>query len=225
MRVRRSGDSGQAFPTYIAAVAGLLFVAFAYFAVGQATSTRNGAQTAADAAALAAAQDARAQLRDKWLEVLVDPALWDGILQGDGYFEGPACRRADDLAGSNGAEVVPGGCTRLVDGFKVTVSTTGTIGRSIVPGTESQHVTASAEAVIEPNCSFEAPDPATSSPSPPQSPTATPADPGGEEEEEPGPTVGITCDGRTWDIEIGEIDPEDPVLPDASDLFTVRLTG
>ncbi|MGW1929690.1 pilus assembly protein TadG-related protein [Streptomyces sp. NPDC001919] len=223
MRVRRSGDSGQAFPTYVAAVAGLLFIAFAYFAVGQAASTRNGAQTAADAAALAAAQDAREQLRGKWLEVLADPAQWDGILQGDGYDEGTACQRADDLAGSNGAEVVAGGCTRIVDGFKVTVRTTGTVGRSIVPGTESQHVTASAEAVIEWNCSFAAPDPPTSSP--PPSPTAPPTEPGGDEEEEPGPTVGITCDGQTWEIEVGEIDPEDTVLPGASDLFKIRLTG
>ncbi|OKJ59692.1 hypothetical protein AMK27_19560 [Streptomyces sp. CB02009] len=222
MLVRRVGDSGQAFPAYVAAVAGLLFIAFVYFAVGQAASTRNEAQTAADAAALAAAQDAREQLRGRWLEVLADPTQWDQILRGDGYLDGPACQRAADLAGRNGAEVVADGCVRLAeggDGFEVTVRTTGTIGRSIVPGTESQHVTASAEAVIESDCTFEVPDPPTS-----PAPTETPTEPG-DEEEAPEPTVGITCDGEVWDIDLEDIDPEDPALPDADDLFTVRLTG
>ena len=62
MRRRSPRDDGQAFPIYITVVGGLLFLAFAYFAVGQAAVNRNGAQTAADAAALAAAQEARDQL-------------------------------------------------------------------------------------------------------------------------------------------------------------------
>jgi hypothetical protein len=45
-RPRRYGDAGQAFPIYIVVVGGLLFLAFAYFAVGQAAANRNGAQTA-----------------------------------------------------------------------------------------------------------------------------------------------------------------------------------
>jgi len=40
-------------------IAGLLFLAFAFFAVAQAGTVRNGGQSAADAAALAAAQDDR----------------------------------------------------------------------------------------------------------------------------------------------------------------------
>ncbi|MGV9241848.1 pilus assembly protein TadG-related protein, partial [Streptomyces nigra] len=58
-RPHRRGDTGQAFPIYITVAAGLLFLAFAYLAVGQAAANRNGAQTAADAAALAAALDTR----------------------------------------------------------------------------------------------------------------------------------------------------------------------
>ncbi|MEK8172388.1 hypothetical protein NKH77_33525 [Streptomyces sp. M19] len=37
---RRAQDAGQAFPIYITAVAGLLFLALAFFAVGQAGATR-----------------------------------------------------------------------------------------------------------------------------------------------------------------------------------------
>jgi hypothetical protein len=39
-------DAGQAFPIYITVVAGLLFLALAYLAVGQAAATRSEAQTA-----------------------------------------------------------------------------------------------------------------------------------------------------------------------------------
>src|SRR4051794_28092055 len=68
MRRRKYHDAGQAFPIYITVVGGLLFLAFAYLAVGQAAATRNGAQTAADAAALAAAQDLRDKLAGQWVE-------------------------------------------------------------------------------------------------------------------------------------------------------------
>jgi Flp pilus assembly protein TadG len=42
----------------------LLFAALAFFVFARAASVRNGAQSAADAAALAAAQDARDELVD-----------------------------------------------------------------------------------------------------------------------------------------------------------------
>ncbi|MFJ6105036.1 pilus assembly protein TadG-related protein [Streptomyces sp. NPDC092359] len=225
MAVRGRDDSGQAFPVYIAVIAGLLFLAFAYFVVGAATTLRGGAQTAADAAALAAAQDARDQLRTEWLSVIGDPAQWDPILRGRGYLDGPACRRAADLADRNGAALAAsGGCEPLAtgdEGFRVTVRTTGTVGRSLVPGTESQRAEASAEAVIEPLCRFDPPEPTA----PPTESTAPPTEPGGPDQpEDPGPeepevVTGLTCGGEEW-----EIDPADPVLPGASDLFTVRLT-
>jgi hypothetical protein len=71
-RPRLAGDAGQAFPIYITAVAGLLFLALALFAVGQAGATRNGGQTAADAAALGAAEDFRAQLRKGLLDAITN---------------------------------------------------------------------------------------------------------------------------------------------------------
>jgi len=82
MPPRGRGDAGQAFPIYITVVAGLLFLAFAYLAVGQAAANRNGAQTAADAAALAAAQDTRDQLAELWKLDVKDPAKWWDIFHG-----------------------------------------------------------------------------------------------------------------------------------------------
>ncbi|MFE3072663.1 pilus assembly protein TadG-related protein [Streptomyces sp. NPDC059247] len=211
-------DAGQAFPAYVAVVAGLLFLAFVYFAFGQAAITRGGAQTAADAAALAAAQDARSQLRDRWLGVLADPAEWERYLRGDGYDEVSACRSAASFAARNEAEIPSGGCAsfsaRPDEGFKVTVRTTGTVGRSIIPGTESRHATASAEAVLKPRCTFDPPEP-TQEPTPPE-PTEEPTPPEPDEEE---PILGLVCGGEPW-----EIDPGNPVLPGASDLFAVQLS-
>jgi hypothetical protein len=110
MRPRRYSDAGQAFPIYITVVAGLLFLAFAYVAVGQAAVNRGGTQTAADAAALAAAQDTRDQLAGKWVENVLDPTKWQDIF--DGIVDGtrPSCGRADQLAGQNDAHMTASGC-------------------------------------------------------------------------------------------------------------------
>ncbi|MER6095102.1 pilus assembly protein TadG-related protein [Streptomyces sp. NPDC001728] len=215
----RGGDSGQAFPAYIAVIAGVLFLAFVYFAVGQAAATRNGAQTAADAAALAAAQNARDQLRDRWLEVLLVPDQWGPFLRGEEYSVGLACERAASFAARNEAKLASGGCEPLASGsqgFRVTVSTTEAVGRSIVPGTESRHAVASAEAVVEPLCTFDPLEP-TADPSSetPSAPTETPPP---DDDEEGEPIVGLTCGDKEW-----KVDPEAPMLPDVSDLFTVRL--
>ncbi|MFC8492159.1 pilus assembly protein TadG-related protein [Streptomyces sp. NPDC057235] len=220
-RVR--SDSGQAFPVYVASIAGLLFLAFVYFAVGQAATTRNGAQTAADAAALAAAQDARRQLRDGWLDVILDPAQWERFIEAEDYTESSACQQAAVFAARNGADLAGEECARLADGrkgFGVTVKTTGTVGRSLVPGTESMHATASAKAVIEPKCSFVPPEPPASEPPIPEDPEPDPGPTDPDEEPEPEPITELTCDDVTWTI-----DPDDPKLPSAADLFTVRLTG
>ncbi|GHF86947.1 hypothetical protein GCM10017667_14320 [Streptomyces filamentosus] len=208
-------------------VAGILFLAFVYFAVGQASMLRNGVQTAADAAALGAAQDARDQLLEGWLEVIDDPALWQRFVRGDqeGYFEGRACQRAAALAALNDAELRPGECIRVDSGFTVTVQTRGTVGESIVPGTDGQHATATATAVIEPLCKFD-PSESTSEPTidlstPPPSgpdPSGTPSEE--PEKEDSTPISTLICDGEEW-----EIDLESPVLPGADDLFRVRLTG
>ncbi|KAA6219430.1 pilus assembly protein TadG-related protein [Streptomyces filamentosus] len=206
----------------MAVVAGILFLAFVYFAVGQAAVLRNGAQTAADAAALAAAQGARDQLREGWLEVIDEPTQWQRFVQGreEEYDPEQACQRAAVLASLNEAKLLSGGCESIDSGFTVTVQTEGTVGESIVPGTDERSATATASAVIEPLCSFVPPEPSVdpSTPPPPgPDPSSAPSE---EPEEDPDPISGLSCDGEVWDV-----DPEAPVLPGADDLFRVRLTG
>jgi hypothetical protein len=178
-------------------VGGLLFLAFAYLAVGQAAANRNGAQTAADAAALAAAQETRDQLAADWVENVLDPAKWQDIF--DGLAEGlsPSCWRAEQLAAQNDATLdacASDGAMR----YTVDVTTDKPVGDSIVPGTEDKHAKASATAVIEPRCTFELPD----------------TDAGDEV------LPGLDCDGgEEWNL-----DPDDlTVLPEPEDLFDVHL--
>ncbi|WP_328423991.1 pilus assembly protein TadG-related protein [Streptomyces sp. NBC_00443] len=205
MRPPKYGDAGQAFPTYITVVAGLLFLAFAYLAVGQAAANRNGAQTAADAAALAAAQESRDQLAGDWLAVVGDPTKWQDILDGDTELV-DGCWRAYELAAQNDADVQ--GCGRAEPlGYTVDVETNKSVGDSIVPGTEDKKSTASATAVIEPRCTFDLP--------------------GGDSDDGEGdgndtlPLPQLTCGDTDW-----EPDPDDPItLPDPEDLFDVHLAA
>ncbi|MCI3272782.1 pilus assembly protein TadG-related protein [Streptomyces cylindrosporus] len=148
---RRFSDAGQAFPIYITVVAGLLFLAFAYFAVGQAAVNRNGAQTAADAAALAAAQKTRDQLAGDWVDDVLDPTKWQDIFDGIGAVDG--CDRAGQLATQNDATL--DSCNPGNLRYDVEVTTNKTVGDSIVPGTENAKSDASATAVIEPLCTFD----------------------------------------------------------------------
>lgn len=138
-------------------VGGLLFLAFVYLAVGQAAANRNGAQTAADAAALAAALDTRDKLTDEWLDNVLDPTKWDDILNGEVEVLG-GCERANQLAAQNDATVTAcGGPGGFPLGYDVTVQTTESVGDSIVPGTEDTYSEASATAVIDRLCEFELP--------------------------------------------------------------------
>lgn len=177
-------------------VAGLLFLAFAYLAVGQAAANRNGAQTAADAAALAAALDTRDALWDEWVDKIADPADWQAVFDGGGV-EFLGCERAAQLASQNDATAQ---CVRtygLLPGYTVDVTTNKSVGDSIVPGTESVHSKATATAVIEPLCTF-----------PP---------PGDDTDEDTLPT--LTCQGVEWILK-----PDDLTdLPEPEDLFDVHL--
>ncbi|CAL9432476.1 hypothetical protein SUDANB23_02077 [Streptomyces sp. enrichment culture] len=182
-------------------VGGLLFLAFAYLAVGQAAANRNGAQTAADAAALAAAQERRDQLSGAWVENLLDPEKWQDIF--DGMVAGltPTCWRAEELAASNDATVLNCYADGLLS-YTVEVRTNKTVGDSIVPGTETKKSRATATAVIEPRCGFE-----------------LPAE--GEEADEAEKLPTLNCKGGIdW-----ELDPEAPqdLLPKPEDLFDVHL--
>ncbi|MFF4358480.1 pilus assembly protein TadG-related protein [Streptomyces sp. NPDC001604] len=196
MRPHRYDDAGQAFPIYITVVAGLLFLAFAYLAVGQAAANRNGAQTAADAAALAAAQETRNQLAGQWLDDVLDPTKWQDIFDGK-LPDDVACLRARQLAEQNDAALDGEDCVRPEPlTYTVTVKTNKSVGESIVPGTENQYSRASATAVIDPLCTFP--------PLPEGAGDAT--------------LPQLTCKGgRTWD-------PNDPTrLPGPEDLFDVHL--
>ncbi|MFJ7332171.1 pilus assembly protein TadG-related protein [Streptomyces sp. NPDC101116] len=197
MQRRRLGDAGQAFPIYITVVGGLLFLAFAYFAVGQAAANRNGAQTAADAAALAAAQDRRDVLAGAWVKNLLDPTKWLDIFKGNTEGVGPSCWRADQLAAQNDARVISCAPEGLL-GFTVEVEANKPVGDSIIPGTEGRKSNASATAVIESRCEFK--------------PLAADA---GEKV-----LPRLTCKGKNWDLK-----PDDPprILPKPEDLFDVHL--
>ncbi|MFF0220899.1 pilus assembly protein TadG-related protein [Streptomyces sp. NPDC004629] len=192
-RRRGSRDAGQAFPIYITVVAGLLFLALAYLAMGQAAANRNGAQTAADAAALAAAQNARDQLAGAWLENVLDPAVWQDIFDGNVPLN-RSCWRAGRLAAQNDARVLhchaPDPLT-----YRVDVETNKPVGHSVVPGTEDMKSAASATAVIEPLCE--------------------PPVEGAEDSALPQ----LACKDQNWDL--NPDDPAD--LPGPEDLFDVHL--
>jgi hypothetical protein len=178
-------------------VAGLLLLAFAYLAVGQAAANRNSAQTAADAAALAAALDTRDALADEWVENVLDPAKWQAIFDGEGVpFDG--CGRAHQLAAQNEASAVCGATPGLPPGYTVDVETNEPVGDSVIPGTETMHSKATATAVIEQLCTV-----------PP---------PGEDADEEVLPE--LSCeDGRKWTLNPDEL----TVLPEPQDLFDVHL--
>ncbi|MEH6374100.1 pilus assembly protein TadG-related protein [Streptomyces sp. KLMMK] len=232
---RPHSEAGQALPIYITVVAGLLFLAFAYVAVGQAAVSRNGAQSAADAAALAATRDAREQLRTTLLASLADPATWQRALNGRNVFTERACAAARRFAEVNEAQMGngPEDCRPLNDGrtgFTVRLQSRKSVGGSAVPGTGNRHMEATATAVIVPRvCTLR---PAkTNSPEPGRppiprgskepEPSRTPA-PGESKKPEPKPVQLHCSDGRTW-----EFDPENlggaKNLPGVADLFSVRL--
>ncbi len=236
MTARRDlrSDAGQAFPIYITAVAALLFLALALFAVGQAGATRNGGQTAADAAALAAAQDYRDQLRKGFLEAIANGSVWDDLLNGRGIGTGDACERAQWFAQQNGADLTGPRCVPgyLPTSFTVTVRTRKPVGKTVIPGTETKHAKATAKAVVTPRCTAE----------PPAPPTKGPDDDGGggkggdggkgdgdggkgdgdggkDDGKDDKPPIDLRCDGLDLTIDPTRLD----LFPDAKDLFSVHL--
>lgn len=140
-------------------MAALFFLAFAYFAVGQAAVSRNTTQTAADAAALAAAREGRDQLHDDVLDALTsgDTKALEGVLASSPHdVNDAACGKAYAFASDNGAKV--DGCNRapgLPLGFRVTVQSLSSVGRSAVKGSENVYAKAEATAVVEPRCAVD----------------------------------------------------------------------
>ncbi|PJJ04123.1 putative Flp pilus-assembly TadE/G-like protein [Streptomyces sp. 2333.5] len=220
-------DAGQAFPVYIVVVGGLLFLALAFFAVGQAAATRNGAQTAADAAALAAGQKYRDLLTKSLLDGLrdgsyvTDRAAWEDLLNGRGAPSDAACESADWFAGRNGAEVSGAGCVpdSWPTSFAVTVTTRKTVGNSVIPMTRGTHAQSEATSVVGPRCTLAAPADDGGG-------TAGTGDEGGTDGKGKGgkddtghAPVELRCDGKRWALDPDHLQD----LPEASDLFSVRL--
>ncbi|BAG19350.1 MULTISPECIES: pilus assembly protein TadG-related protein [Streptomyces] len=143
-------DRGQAFPIYVMMVAGLLFLALAFFAVGKAAALRNDSQGAADAAALAAAQKARANFGPGFLGSLPSNTL-DAFL---GAPFAPPCAEAQRLAEANEAKKelcypTPG---YLRDKITVEVEGHESVDSPVIPGSQSKKATAKATALIEFRC-------------------------------------------------------------------------
>nr|WP_079087119.1 pilus assembly protein TadG-related protein [Streptomyces silvensis] len=196
-------DRGSTLPLYIWLTGILLFVALAFFAFAQAASARNGAQSAADAAALAAAQEARDELV-KGLGVAIqedDGAAWLDWLDGGVELpDGAAQGAAEALAAQNDAEL-SGFAPDEVNGYPgywAKVTTNYAVGDSIIPGTESKRAKAEAVAVIKPRCDL-------------------------AESADPEKAVEFVCDGAEEPIEMDPDDFEPGDLPDAADLFAVHL--
>lgn len=151
---RRRSDRGQAFPIYIVMVAGLLFLVFAFFAVGKASALRNGSQGAADSAALAAAQAARADFETGFMASLPEKML-------DTFLAAPfpvPCGAAQSFASDNDADVVTCGPPEIVPRFgRITVEVKGrkAVDSSVIPGTKRTFATAKATAVIEFRCDWQ----------------------------------------------------------------------
>jgi hypothetical protein len=177
----------------------LLFAAMAFFVFAQAASARNGAQSAADAAALAAAQDSRDELMTGLQDAIGHDGNWLSWLNGARFQGTGAEAAAERLAADNNATLQSGPDRTTVNGYPgyhVAVETRYTVGNSIIPGTENQHAKAEATAVIQPRCTY-----------------ASNAD--------PSKPVELDCGGDLIDIDPKDFNSDD--LPDASVLFSVHL--
>jgi len=135
-------------------VGAVFFLALAYFAVGQASVVRNGAQTAADAAALGAARVTRDGIEDEFLDALEagDVDRLNDLLNGEDMDGVGGCTAAADYANDNEADRTSCDWVGGPPGFTVGVRTQRTVGKSVVPGTETRHAEAKATAVVEPRC-------------------------------------------------------------------------
>lgn len=160
-------------------VSGLLLIALIFFVFAQGAFLRGGGQSAADAAALAAAKEARDRLYDRFLDAVDGDGELEDILAGDGYRTAAACTAAAELAGRNDADVVACSDTGSGRGYRVAVRTRETVGDSVIPGTENQRAEAVATAVITARCEVRSAD---------------------------DDAVELGCDDRDWDFDPGDED-------------------
>ncbi|MCX5399404.1 pilus assembly protein TadG-related protein [Streptomyces sp. NBC_00102] len=157
MTARLRLDRGQAFPIYVMMVAGLLFLALAFFAVGKASALRNGAQGAADASALAAAQTAREQFEAPFIAALWTDSI-DVFLQASPFYA--ACGAAQGFASDNDADLRS--CIPEEGGHRDTITTEvegrDTVDSSVIPGSDKTRATAEATAIVEFRCDWKSVD-------------------------------------------------------------------
>lgn len=180
---------------YGVAITGVLFLAFAFFAVAQAAAVRNSGQSAADAAALAAAQDDRDQFFDGFLDAVHEEDSWQDWLDLSETVSPDGCAAADDFAGRNDSDVI--GCDPVLShgepGYTVRIETRFDTGDTFIPGADHKKAEAEATAVVRPRCEVSG----------------------------DGDGIDLVCDDG--DISI-DPDAEDPDLK-PSDLFSVVLVG
>ncbi|WP_340558413.1 hypothetical protein [Streptomyces sp. GSL17-111] len=180
-------------------MAGLLFLALAYFAVGQSAASRSETQGSADAAALAVAYDVRQQFAARLLES-TDYSELEEVLLGRSVLVDDPCRQAEYFAGENNAEALS--CSFLSsDSIRVEVRVRAleSVGETAVPGTSGVYATAAAKAVVEPLCV----------------PSSDFDGSNGEDEER----LELICEEGEFSVEPGE----DVSLPDLDLLFSIRL--
>ncbi|MGH3434384.1 MAG: hypothetical protein ACRDQB_16270 [Thermocrispum sp.] len=129
----------------------------AFFAVAQAASVRNGGQSAADSAALAAARDDRNRFFDGFLDSLDDGDSWHDWLDLTEPLAPDGCDAAGDFAGRNDSTVVS--CSPVLrdedPGYTVTIKTNFDTGDTVIPGADNRTGKAESTAVVQPRCDFE----------------------------------------------------------------------
>jgi hypothetical protein len=181
---------------YGAVITALLFLAFAFFAVAQAAAVRNAGQSAADAAALAAAQDDRERFFDGFLDAVHGDDDWQNWLHLTEVVSPSGCGAAADFAGRNDSDVVA--CEPVLrhgdPGYTVRIRTRFDTGDTFLPGADHRHGEAEATAVVRPRCDLEG----------------------------DGETIDLIC-GDAGDVTIDPDSDEPHVKP--SDLFSVVLVG
>lgn len=147
---------------------------------------------------MAAAQDTRDELMTDLQGAIGQDDDWTKWLSGQDAQGAGASAAAAQLAAANDSTVLSIAPTVVngYPGYQVAIETRYTVGKSIIPGTETRRARAEAIAVIEPRCTF-----------------PTDAD--------PKRLVHLDCDGQSVDIDPAHFRSDD--LPDASVLFSVHL--
>ncbi|MFI6646201.1 pilus assembly protein TadG-related protein [Streptomyces sp. NPDC050529] len=149
MTRRLRSEAGQAAPLYITAVTGLLFLALVFFAFGEADVQRNGAQTAADATALASAKDSRKLLKFDLMAHVMDRGFYTEVFNTpyvgmDGCTTGRAFGRMND---ATSVDCHPVGDMRW--GYEVELKSKKGMSANLVPGTKGKQASAEAVAVLD----------------------------------------------------------------------------